>query len=175
MSARRLARALLALALVAMPAMAAAQNQCRTIRAMTNADGRKFADLSFGSGRNPYRMTIRSGREEGLPTPNHCDLSADSDEVSFTCYWSRGDHATMTGVFDGLFARLQNCLGGGLTAPGGPSPYGDAIALRTSRTALPADGGETVVELALIEAPEAAGLSRSHYVTLNVTHEPRQD
>jgi hypothetical protein len=175
MSGRRPARALLALALVAMPAMAAAQDQCRTIRAMTNADGRKFADLSFGFGRNPYRMTIRSGREEGLPTPDHCDLAAESDEVSFTCYWARGDYAAMTGVFDGLFARLQTCLGGGLTAPAGPSPYGDAIALRKSRTALPADGGETVVELALIEAAATADLDRSHYVTLNVTHEPRQD
>jgi len=170
---RRLGLALAAAALTAAPTIVSAQDQCRTIRAMTNADGRKFADLSFGVARDPYRMTVRAGRGEALPTPENCDLSADADDVDMACHWRPGDYAATTALYDSLLARFQRCLGGRLAAPSGPSDYGGATALRRSSTVLDMDRGETTIDLSLIEAAQTAEIPAYHYISLSVSHQPR--
>jgi hypothetical protein len=171
MSGRRLARAVLALALVAMPAMAAAQSQCRAIRALTNADGRGFADLSIGVARNPLRVTVRIGREEALPTPESCDLDVDPDDVDLTCYWRPGDYSATNALFDTLIARLQQCLDGRLTPPSGPTSYGSTTWLRRSSTDLRTEGGVTQIDLSLIETPDAVHSPAHHYISLSVSYD----
>ena len=162
----RLAAVALALALAALPASAIAQDQCRPIRALTNADGRNFTDLSLGVGRDPYRMRVRAGGEELSPTPENCDVSADAGEVSLSCTWRPGDYAATAALFDQLFGRFQQCLGGQLAAASGPESYGSARALRQSETELTQGGGQTMLGLFLIE------LGTHHYITLSVSHAP---
>lgn len=167
---RRAAAVVLAFALAAMPASAVAQDQCRLIRALSNADGRDFAGLGFSVGRNPYRMSVRAGGEELSPAPENCDVSADADDVSFSCTWRPADYATAAALFDQLFGRFQQCLSGQLAAPSGPEPYGDARAMRQSQTDLRQDGGETSLALFLIEAGQTAETPAYHYITLSVSH-----
>ncbi|HTU09293.1 MAG TPA: hypothetical protein VMG08_00225 [Allosphingosinicella sp.] len=88
---RRRGLAALLIGCATAPAMAAAQDQCRAIRALTNMDGRGFADLAVGFARNPYRMSVRIGRAEALPTPEDCSLSADESDLELVCYWRPGD------------------------------------------------------------------------------------
>ena len=167
---RRRAAVVLALALPAMPASAVAQDQCRLIRALTNADGRNFADLSLGVGRNPYRMSVRARGEELSPAPENCDVSADADDVSFSCTWRPGDYAAASTLFDQLLGRFQQCLGGQLAAPSGPEPYGDALAIRQSETELRQGTGETSLALFLIEARQTEETTAYNYITLSVSH-----
>jgi len=167
--ALRLGPAAAVAALAMSPAVAAAQDQCRAIRAMTNADGRKFADLQIGIARS-YGITVRGGRGEALPTPKDCDVSADAESVDLSCTWLPGSYEATAAFYESLFARLQSCLGGRLAAPSGPRPHGGFVALRQSETALATDGGETTVTLALIEAPEGEGVPAYHYVRLAVSH-----
>lgn len=170
--ARRVGLAVSAAALTMTPTIAAAQDQCRTIRSMTNADGRRFADLVFGIARNPYRMIVRAGRGDALPTPKSCDLSADANDIALGCDWTPGDYAATTALYDSLFARFQQCLGGRLTAPSGPSAYASWTALRKSTTALDMGGGETTIDLALIESVATAETPAYHYISLSVSHQP---
>jgi len=170
--ARRLGLVVSAAALMMTPTIAAAQDPCRTIRAMTNADGRNFADLAFGIARDPYRMSVRAGRGDVLPTPKNCDLSADANDVDLACDWTPGDYAATTALYDSLVARFQQCLGGRLTAPSGPSAYGNATALRRSSTALAMSRGETRIDLALIESAHTAETPAYHYVSLSISHQP---
>lgn len=170
--ARRLGLALSAAALTMTPTIAAAQDQCRTIRAMTNADGRNFADLDFGIARNPYRMIVRAGRGDALPTPKNCDFSVEANDVDMDCDWLPGDYAAAAALYDSLFARFQQCLGGRLTAPSGPSAYGNWIALRRSTTALAMERGETTIDLLLIEAAGTAETPAYHYISLSMSHQP---
>lgn len=171
---RRTGLAVLALALVAMPATAAAQDSCRAIRALTNADGRHFADLVLGVARGPQRMSVRAGRDQLTPAPENCDISADADDVDVSCYWRAGDYAATSALFDQLLNRFQECLGGRLEAAHGPAAYGDARALRQSETRLALGGGETSIGLFLIESPNTAQVASYHYITVSVSHAPAE-
>jgi len=77
-------------------------------------------------------------------------------------------------LFGSLLARFQRCLGNRLTAPAGPRPYGGTTtALLESVTTLPTAGGETRIELRLIDAPETS-IPAYHYVTLGIAREARE-
>lgn len=155
-----------------MPAAAYAQDQCRALRGLTNLDGRRFADLAVGFARNPDRMTVRVGRSEALPTPTDCSLSVDTNELRLDCTWQSGDYAAANTMFGTLLASLQHCLDDRLAAPVGPRTYGGtATALRESVTTLPTAGGETRIELRLVEQPETT-IPAYHYVTLGIGFEP---
>lgn len=166
---RRLFAALLVCCCMA-PGVAAAQDQCRAIRGLTNMDGRRFADVAIGYLPNPWRLSVRVGRVEPLPSPADCSLNADEDEVELSCRWPYGDFATTNALFSTLFDRLQTCLGNGLTPAVGPRPYGGDnsgyMALKESSSTLPSPGGETQVQLRQIEAPD------HHYVTLEIYYDP---
>jgi hypothetical protein len=168
---RRLFAALLACCMV--PGIAAAQDQCRAIRAITNMDGRRFADVAVGYAANPWRLSVRVGRVEALPTPDDCNLSARGNEVMLSCDWAYGDFATNNARYTSLFNSLQACLGNGLTPATGPRTYSgsESIWLKESASTLPSPGGETLIELTLIETHDR-NASGTHYVTLSITYEP---
>lgn len=165
---RRLASALLLLSLTAAP-VAQAEAQCDDLRALTNADGRNFADLSFGVARKPYRLTIRTGKNIALPTPENCDMSVDEESVDLTCYWRLGDSAATATMYDTLFARFSACLSG-IQPYAGPSDYGGATALRRSTSTIAVPGGETEVDLVLIESAATDAYPAYQYINLSVTH-----
>jgi hypothetical protein len=152
--------------------MAAAQDQCRTIRALTNADGRRFADLSFRVGRDPYRLDIVAGGSAALPAPRECSYGGYPDMVELACTWVPEGYDANVQLYDSLLARFRQCLGGRLTPPSGPEPYGNASALRNSTTAFPTAGGETRLSLYLIEAPATPELASYHYIQLTMLYEP---
>lgn len=157
--------AALTFATVTAPA-ATAQDRCRTVRALTNLDGRNFADLEIRIAR-PFGVIVRSGQGDPLPTPQNCEVAAESDAVDLECYWRPGDYALATSLYDDLFSRLQECLGGSLASPTGPLPHGSqSIALRSSLNTLPAAGGHTEVTLRLIET--AGAIPAHHYIVLSV-------
>ena len=166
-------RALAALLLVfaMQPTIADAQDQCRTIRALTNVDGRRFADLTFRAGRDPLRLVVAAGNGAPLPVPRDCDFSIAADAADISCTWVPGDYAASVQLFDGLLARFRQCLGDGIVPPTGPAPYGNATALRDSTTELATAGGETRLSLVLIESSATAQLAAYHYVSLNVGYQ----
>jgi hypothetical protein len=167
--ARRFAPALLLMSLAAAPA-AQAGAQCDDLRALTNADGRNFAGLSFGIARKPYRLTIRTGKNIALPTPENCDMNADEESVGFTCYWRPGDPAASATAYDALFARFSACLSG-IQPYAGPSDYGGATALRRSTSTIAVPGGKTEVDLVLIESAPSDAYPIYQYITLSIVHE----
>lgn len=75
MRRRRRFLALLLAACCLAPGMAAAQDHCGTLRALTNMDGRRFADLSVRVGRTPHRLDIFAGRSAPLPAPKDCSFA----------------------------------------------------------------------------------------------------
>ena len=167
-------RAALALALWSSPRPAAAEDDCRTIRALAHIDANAFEDLTIGIAR-PFAIDIRAGRRSvPLETPEHCDMAAEAAGFDLTCYWSPGGFSAATAVYDGLYARLQRCLGGALTPSSGPHPYGDATSLRRSETELPTAGGATEIDLNLVESP-GEGAPTRHYVTLSFTYQPASE
>jgi hypothetical protein len=168
---RRRSVALLLAACCIAPGMAAAQDQCRTIRALTNMDGRRFADLSIRVGGDPFRLDIAAGRSAPLPAPKDCSFALDADDVDISCIWRPEGYEANVQLFDSLLARFRQCLGEVLTPPSGPQPYGDARALRDSTTTLPTAGGETRLSLFLIESPATPQLASYHYVTMSVAYE----
>jgi hypothetical protein len=98
------------LVLGAMPAQLAAQDRdCRTIQAMTNADGRDFADLRFGIGRPG--ISVRAGRGElGFANPEGCDLRSASDDASVSCQWHFADYTAAQAFYGQFLDRLRACL-----------------------------------------------------------------
>ncbi|MDF7776494.1 hypothetical protein P1X14_14660 [Sphingomonas sp. AOB5] len=166
---RRIAPALLVLSLVAVP-VAHAQEKCDDLRALTNADGRNFAGVSFGIARKPYRLTIRAGKDSSLPTPENCDFSADGDRVDLSCHWQGGDPSAMAAMYDAMFSRFSACLTG-IQPYSGPSNYGGATAKRRSTSTIKVPGGETEVDLVLIEAAGTDSYASYQYITLSITHE----
>ena len=152
--------------------MAAAQDQCQTIRALTNLDGRQFAGLSFRVGRNPYRLDILAGRGGPLPAPRECSFGIDPGLLDLSCTWVPEGYDANVQLFDSLLARFRQCLGDRVTPTTGPEPYGNATALRNSTSTFPTAGGETRLSLYLIEAPASPELASYHYIQLAVAFDP---
>ena len=164
--------ALLLAACCLAPTMAAAQDPCRTIRALTNADGRRFADLSFRVGRDPLRLDIVAGGSAALPAPRECSYSVHPDQVDLSCTWVPEGYEANAQLLDSLLARFRRCMGGQLTSSSAPEPYGNASALRHSAITLATAGGETRLSLYLIAAPATPELAAYHYLQLTMLYEP---
>jgi hypothetical protein len=153
------------------PTVAAAQDQCRTIRAITNADGRRFADLSVRVLLDPPRLHIAVGRAVPLPTPRDCSFTVHPWDTDLTCFWVPETPAASAELFDSLLARFRRCLDNRVGAVTGPEPYGSARALRGSNATFATEGGETRLSLLLIEAPATPEVASYHYVSLSVGYE----
>lgn len=166
--ARRFASARFILSLIAAP-VAHAQEKCDDLRALTNADGRNFAGVSFGIARKPYRLDIRAGKQGALPTPENCDFSADGDNVDLSCHWRGGDSVATAVMYDAMFSRFSACMKG-IQPYSGPSDYGGATAMRRSTSTLSVPGGETEVDLVLIESAPSDAYPVYQYVTLSIAY-----
>ena len=160
--------ALLAASAVATPGQAQ-KSDCATLRALTNADGRKFADLRFNVDARS-NLTVRVGRGKAdLTDPESCDLNYDQSDIDLSCQWRFPDYAAALAFFDPLVEKMRRCLNVPLPSTEIASRTPGWMALRKNEADLTAGKGDTHVELSLIEyTPDAAASDGvTYYVDLN--------
>jgi hypothetical protein len=173
-ASRASALALLAAAWLATPALAA-ERGCRTIRALTNADRRDFADLRIAIGPDSGVSLRTRSREAELEAADECRLSREGDRRDLSCRWRFPDRAQALAFFEPLLARMSRCLGTGLTETevAGIAPGREAT--RRHQALITAPYSQTRVELAVIEPAGTAGEGPagfpSHVVQLTVEFE----
>ncbi len=172
---RRFASALAGALLLLPPSQALAQQaHCRTIRALTNADGREFADLRFNLG--SAAVTLRAGsRAPDLEGAAECEMRTEGDHRDIECRWRFYDQTAATDFYDNLLARMRTCLA---------EPMPDAeintrtegwLVTRRHIAMLMAEYSQTDLELSLVDAtsrgePDAAPASR-YFVQIAVAFE----
>lgn len=153
------------------PAGAEAQGRdCAVIRALTNADGRKFADLKFNV--DPRSgFSVRAGRgKSDLTDPESCDVDYDQSDIDLSCQWRFPDYAAALAFFDPLVEKMRRCLNVPLPSTVIASPSPGWMALRKNEADLTAGSGSTHIELSLVEyTPQSADATpgTTYYVDLN--------
>jgi hypothetical protein len=156
---------------VAVPAKAEVQGRdCVTIRALANADGRKFADLRFNvDSRSGFTVRVGRGKAD-LTDPESCDLNYDQSDIGLSCQWRFPDYAAALAFFDPLVEKMRRCLNVPLPSIAIASPSPGWMALRKNEADLTAGVGSTHIELSLIEyTPQNADATpgTTYYVDLN--------
>ena len=138
--------------------------ECRAIRAVTNGDGRNFADLDFEA-RPRARLPLRVGRGPGVVANSEtCDTDIDEDSSDNACEWVFADYVAAAGFYDGLLDRLRVCLGHAVPeAEADAPPQSEPAAaserkLRANEAELTLAGWETELVLGLIEEPQPASV-----------------
>lgn len=165
--------ALFAAAAVATPAQAQ-KSDCATLRALTNADGRKFADLRFDVD-SRSDLTVRVGRgKPDLADPEECELSYSALGIEISCEWRFPNYAAASAFFDPLLEKMRRCLNVPLPSTEIASRTPGWMALRRNEADHTAGKGETHVELSLIEYtpddPASGGVT--YYVDLQSGWDP---
>ena len=159
-------RALLAAALLttAWP-LQAARLDCRAALAVTNGDGRNFADLNFEA-RPRARLQLRVGPGRAVVANDEtCDSDVDESSSDISCEWVFTDYVAAAGFYDGLIDRLRVCLGQAVAeaeadAPPESEPQAAAERkLRANEAEFTLAGWETELELSLTEEPQPASVS----------------
>ena len=158
-------RTLLAAALLAAawPAQAASLD-CRAVRAVTNGDGRNFADLNFEA-RPRARLPLRVGRGPGVvANAETCDTDIDETSSDIACEWVFADYVAAAGFYDGLLDRLRVCLGQAVAEAEADAPpesepaAASARQLRANEAEFTLARWETELELSLTEEPQPASV-----------------
>ncbi len=168
-------RAIAALLLIAapLPALAAARD-CATIRAITNADGRDFADLRIAFGPGAGVLLGVGGARPDLPAAAACDVSAENVTKDLSCRWTFVNEATAAAFFDPLLARMQRCLPDGLPPAEIATQIPGWRLIRNHETLVAAPYSQTKVTLALVDARREGGIAMSmgdYLVALTVEFE----
>jgi hypothetical protein len=156
-------RPLLAAALfatAALPAEAATlDRECRAIRALTNGDGRNFADLNFEASPRA-RLQLRVGRGRAVvATAQTCESNIAEDSSEIECEWPFPDYVAAAGFYDGLLDRLRVCLGQAVAeaeadeADSDPTP-GQRRDLRANEDEFTLARWHTELEVSLVEEPQ---------------------
>ena len=156
---------MLALPLAIVPAAAQTRDDCRAIRALTNADGRRFADVSLGIARAPYRVSLGIRGVEALPSPESCNLGVYTDEVVIRCTWMGGHDISAGMTYDRVFAVLNRCLTG--ISPSTELSYA-APAVRRSQSKIPTLDGVTEIDLQQIASAQDLVFE---YVSLEIRYQ----
>ena len=156
---------------VAVSAPAEAQGRdCAGIRALANADGRKFADLRFNvDSRSGFTVRVGRGKAD-LTDPESCDLNYDQTDIDLSCQWRFPDYAAALTFFDPLVEKMRRCLNVPLPSTEIATPSPGWMVLRKNEADLTAGRGSTHIELTLVEyTPQDADSSSAttYYVDLN--------
>jgi hypothetical protein len=152
--------AALLLATTALPAEAQAlARECRAVRALTNGDGRNFADLNFEA-QPRARLALRVSRRHAVvATAQTCESNIAEDSSEIECEWPFPDYVAAAGFYDGLLDRLRVCLGQAVAeaeadeADGDPTP-GQRRDLRANQDEFTLTRWHTELELSLVEEPQ---------------------
>ena len=157
-------RALLAAALLLTTAAAPLGRECRAIRALSNGDGRNFADLNFEA-QPRARLPLRVGRGRAVVANDEtCDTDIDEESGDIACEWVFADYVAAAGFYDGLIDRLRLCLGQAVPeaeadAPPESEPAAAAERkLRANEAEFTLAGWQTELELSLTEEPQPASV-----------------
>jgi hypothetical protein len=137
---------------VAVPAPTDAQGrECGVLRAVTNADGRKFADIRFNlDTKSGFSVRVGRGKSD-LADPESCDLNYDQTDITLSCQWRFPDYAAALAFFDPLVEKMRRCLSVPLpSAEIAPQSPGWLI-MRKHEADLTAGKGDTRVEISLVE------------------------
>ena len=161
--------------LLVLPSQALAQQaNCRTIRALTNADRRDFDDLRFAIG--SASLTLRSGaRAPDLEGPTACEIRSAGDQRDIDCRWRFYDLASATDFYDNLLVRMRTCIPDPMAAAGIATQVQGWQVIRRNEALIGAEFTQTKVELSLVDAtrrpdPDADPIA-NHYVQLTVEFE----
>ena len=152
-----------------MPAEAQ-RRDCSTVRALANADGRRFADLHFGV--DPKSgVSVRAERgKPDLANPETCDLDIDRTDSTLSCQWRFPDYAAAIAFFEPLLERMRRCLASPLPAVEIATKSPGWLILRRHQAEFTVGEGETSVELSLIEytreADDSLPASLDYFVDL---------
>ncbi len=165
---------LLAAICLSTPALAA-ERDCRTIRALANADRRDFADLRLAMGPDSGVSLSARSRPADLEPADECRLSREGDRRDLSCRWRFADRAQALAFFEPLLERMGRCLGTGLTQVEIEGAGADRAATRSHQALITASYSQTRVELSVIEPAGAtdegpAGFAQ-HVVQLSVEFE----
>jgi len=164
-----------ALLLIVLPLQALAQQTgCRTIRAMTNADRREFADLAIGLG--PSALTLRGRSRAGdLEGPNECELSSENVIRDLDCRWRFYGEAEAIAFYEPLLARMRACLAEGMTEAEIATRTPGWQIMRRHETIVAAEYSQTKVELSLVDATRRSDAeatpNANYYVQLTASFE----
>jgi hypothetical protein len=142
---------------VAVPAQVEAQGRdCDGIRALTNADGRKFADLRFNvDSRSGFSVRIGRGKPDPAD-PESCDLNYDQSDIELSCQWRFPDYAAAVAFIDPLVEKMRRCLNAPFPSAEIAARSPGWLAIRKHEADLTARQGETHVELSLVEYTRAS-------------------
>jgi hypothetical protein len=134
------------------PALAASKGEgCAVMKALANADGRRFADLRLSVGPRPG-LSIMVGRVgSDLPEPHSCDLDYGESDIDLSCQWQFADYAAALAFFDPLVERAKRCLEADLPQTENGAQTTAWRTLRRHESDLHAGEGETHFELSLVE------------------------
>jgi hypothetical protein len=157
-------RALVAAALLAAawPAQAA-RLDCRAVRAVSNGDGRNFADLNFEA-QPRARLQLRVGRGRGVvANAETCESSIDEGSSDMECEWAFPDYVAAAGFYDGLIDRLRVCLGQAIPEAEAEAPEGEQAQavqrqLRANEAEFTLAQWQTQLSLSLTEDPQEAAV-----------------
>ena len=160
-----------ALLLLVLPSQALAQQaNCRTIRALTNADRRDFDDLGFAIG--SASLTLRSGaRAPDLEGPTECEIRSAGDHRDIDCRWRFYDLAPATDFYDNLLARMRACIADAMPAAEIATRTEGWRVLRRHEALIAAEFSQTRVELDLVDATPRSEEPPIHYVQVLVEFE----
>jgi hypothetical protein len=153
------------LASAALPAEASTlDRECRAVRALTNGDGRNFADLNFEA-QPRARLPLRVGRgAAAVANAETCESSIAEDSSDIECEWAFPDYVAAAGFYDGLLERLRLCLGQAIAeaeADAPPTTEPAAVArrkLRANEAEYTLARWQTELVLGLTEDPQAASV-----------------
>lgn len=164
--------ALAAIALLnAAPALAQ-ERDCRTIRAMADADGRGHGALRFAFAPSNGLLVSAGNARPDFPNPQSCELSSEGDDVDQQCHWRFADHAAAIAFYDPFLEKLRRCLATALPqatiAPGDPN----FVVMRRNESG---DLGlrHAQVDVTLYLAESNFGPSSTYHVYLGIDHAPR--
>ncbi len=172
---RRGASLLAGLLLLLIPGQAIAQQAgCRTLRALTNADRRNFADLRFGVGSGA--LSVSAGTRSGdLDGPAECEISSIHDNRDIDCRWRFFDQAQATQFYEPLLARMRSCLREPVQEAEIATRNEGWRILRRHEALLGAEYSQTQVELLLVDASRRSDTEATpdapFYVQLRVEFE----
>ncbi len=161
--------------LLTLPTHAIAQSSgCRTIRALTNADRRDFADLAIGLG--SVALTMRPGpRADDFEGPNTCMLRSESVFRDLDCRWHFYDSDQAAAFYEPMLARMRRCLNEGMQEAELPALQEGLVVTRRHETIIGAEYSQTKVELSLVDATRRSDAeatpNANYYIQLTVSFE----
>ena len=136
----------------AAPARAAEKDgDCVVLKALANADGRRFSDLRLSVDADSGLMIAVGRTKSDLTAPYSCDLDYNESDIDLSCQWHFNEYAAALAYFDPLLEKARRCLPASLPQTETmPTSTGWNV-LRRHEGDIEGREGETHFEISLVE------------------------